>query len=114
MEFDDGSAQVRNVRGPGQQTAKEHQEHMTRRRPHRRSNVQDDVDGMLHVSMDYEFHGERNSEEQTSPVLVVRERRHKMGDAGSKEGDRVPLDRRESSKIHRSARTQQGHAQMRQ
>ena len=25
--FDDGSAQVRNVRGPGQPTAKEHQEH---------------------------------------------------------------------------------------
>ena len=31
-----------------------------------------------------------------------------MGDAGSKEGDRVPLDRPKSSKIHRSAWTQQG------
>ena len=31
--FDDGSAQVRNIRDPGQPTAKEHQEHMTTRRP---------------------------------------------------------------------------------
>ena len=27
--FDDGSAQVRNIRDPGQPTVKEHQEHMT-------------------------------------------------------------------------------------
>ena len=95
MEFDDGSAQVRNVRDPGQPTAKEHQEHMTAHRPHRswckffvmgrgvnaphrRSNAQDDLDGMPHVSVDYGFLGERDSEEQTSPVLVIRERRHKM------------------------------------
>ena len=31
--FDDGSAQVRNIRDPGQPTAKEHQEHMTELRP---------------------------------------------------------------------------------
>ena len=35
MGFDDGSAQVRNIRDPGQVTAKEHQEHMTTHRPHR-------------------------------------------------------------------------------
>ena len=29
MRFDDGSAQVRNVRDPGPPTVKEHQEHMT-------------------------------------------------------------------------------------
>ena len=46
--------------------------------PHRRSNDQDDLDAMPHVSMDYGFLGERDSEEQTSPVLVIRERRHKM------------------------------------
>ena len=59
MGFDDGSAQVRNIRDPGQPTAKEHQEHMTTHRPyrswcnfcvmgrgvnapHRRSDAQDD------------------------------------------------------------------------
>ena len=35
MGFDDGSAQVRNIRDPGQPTAHEHQEHMTTHRPHR-------------------------------------------------------------------------------
>ena len=33
--FDDGSAQVRNIRDPGQLTVKEHQEHMTIHRPYR-------------------------------------------------------------------------------
>ena len=33
--FDDGSAQVRNIRDPGQPTAHEHQEHMTTHRPYR-------------------------------------------------------------------------------
>ena len=33
--FDDGSAQVRNVRDPGRPTAKEHQERMTTHRPYR-------------------------------------------------------------------------------
>ena len=33
--FNDGSAQVRNVRHPGQPTVKEHQEHMTTHRPYR-------------------------------------------------------------------------------
>ena len=35
MGFNDGSAQVRNIREPGQPTAKEHQEHMTTHRPYR-------------------------------------------------------------------------------
>ena len=35
MGFDDGSAQVRNMRDPGQPTVKEHQEHMTTHRPYR-------------------------------------------------------------------------------
>ena len=93
--FDDGSAQVRNIRDPGQPTAHEHQEHMTTHRPyrswckfcvmgrgvnapHRRSDAQDDLDGVPHVSMDFGFLGERESEEHVSPVLVIRERRHKM------------------------------------
>ena len=33
MGFDDGSAQVRNIRDPGQPTVKKHQEHMTTHRP---------------------------------------------------------------------------------
>ena len=95
--FDDGSAQVRNIRDPGQPTVKEHQEHMTTHRPHRswckfcvmrrgvnaphrKSDAQDDLEGVPHVSMDYGFLGdlERESEEHVSPVLVIRERRHKM------------------------------------
>ena len=66
--FDDGSVQVRNIRDPGQQSAKEHQEHMTTHRPyrswckfcvmgravnapHRRSDAEDDLEGVPHVSM---------------------------------------------------------------
>ena len=89
--FDDGSAQVRNIRDPDQPTVKEHQEHMTTHRPyrswckfcvmgrgvnapHKRSNAQDGLDGMPQVSMDNRFLGKRDSEEQTSPVLVPRKR----------------------------------------
>ena len=95
MGIDDGSAQVRNIRDPGQPTAKEHQEHMTTHRPyrswckfcvmgrgvnvpHRRSDAQDDLEGVPHVSMDCRFLGEKESEDRASPVLVIRERRHKM------------------------------------
>ena len=46
--------------------------------PHRRANDQDDLDGMPHVFVDNGFLGERDSEKQTSPVLVIRERRDKM------------------------------------
>ena len=47
---------------------------------HRKSDAQDDLEGVFHVSMsmDYGFLGERESEEQVTPVLVSRERRHKM------------------------------------
>ena len=95
MGFDDGSAQVRNIRDPGQPTAKEHQEHMTTHRPyrswckfcvigrgvnapHKRSDAQDDLEGVPHVSMDHGFLGDGDSEDRVSPVIVIRERRHKM------------------------------------
>ena len=82
---------MRNIRDPGQPTAKEHQEHMTTHRPyrswckfcvmgcgvnapHRRSNAQDDLEGVPHVSLDYGFLGEKESEDRVSAVLVIRER----------------------------------------
>ena len=37
--FDDGSAQVRNIRDPGQPTESEHREHMTTHRPYRSCSV---------------------------------------------------------------------------
>ena len=46
--------------------------------PHKRSDAQDDSDGVPHVSMDCGFLGERESEDRVSPVLVIRERRQKM------------------------------------
>ena len=46
--------------------------------PHRRPDNQEDLEGVPHVSMDYGFLGEWESEEQVSAVLVIRERRHKM------------------------------------
>ena len=81
---DDGSAQVRNIRDPNKPTVNEHQEHMTTHRPyrskcnfcvmgcgvnsrHRRSESQDDLEGVPHVSMDYGFLGEGESEEQVTP-----------------------------------------------
>ena len=95
MGFDDGSAQARNIRDPGQPTGKEQQEQMKTHRPysswckfcvmgrgvnapHRRSDAQDDLDGVPHVSMDYGVLGERESEDRVSAVLVIWERRHKM------------------------------------
>ena len=46
--------------------------------PDRRSDAQDDLDGVPHVSMDCGFLGERESEEHVTSVLVIHERRHKM------------------------------------
>ena len=77
MGFDDGSAQVKNIRESKQPTAKEHQAHMTTHRPyrswckfcvmgrgvnapHRRSDAQDDLEGVPHVSMDCGFLERRN------------------------------------------------------
>ena len=65
--FDDWSAQVRKIRDPGQPTESEHGEHLTTHRPyrswckfclmgrgvnspHRRSDAQDDLEGVFHVS----------------------------------------------------------------
>ena len=121
---------MRNIRDPQQPTAKEHQEHVTTHRPyrswckfcvmwrgvnapHRRSDAQDDLDGVPHVSMDYGFLGEKESEDRVSPVLVIRERRHKMTWAMlvPRKGTEF---RKESSEFHRSTRAQQSHAQLRQ
>ena len=69
------SGQVRDIRDPGQPTATEHRELMTTRRPHRswckfcvmgrgvnslhrKSDAQDDLKMVPHVSMDYGFFGE--------------------------------------------------------
>ena len=42
--------------------------------PHRRSDARDALEGVLHVSMDQGFVGERESQEQVTLVLVIRER----------------------------------------
>ena len=46
--------------------------------PHRRSDAQDDLEGVPHVSMDCGFLGEKESKDRVSLVLVIREWRHKM------------------------------------
>ena len=46
--------------------------------PHRRSDAQDDLEGVPCESMDSGFLGERESEDRVSPVLVIWERRLKM------------------------------------
>ena len=131
-EFDEGSAQVRNIRDPGQPTAKEHQEHMTTHRPyrlrckfcvvgrgvnalHRRSDAQDDLEGVPHVSMDYGFLGEgiRGSSASCAGHPGT-ETQDDVGFAGSEERNGVPLDRKESSEVHRPTRAQQSHVQVRQ
>ena len=45
----------------------------TRRRP----DAQDDVEGVVHLSLDDGFFGEKESEEQVTLALVIRERRTK-------------------------------------
>ena len=45
---------------------------------HMKSYVQDDLEGVLHESMDCGCLGEKESEEQLTRVLVIHERRHKM------------------------------------
>ena len=69
--------------------------------PHRRSDAQDVLEGVLHVSMDCGFFGERESEEQVPPVLVIRERRTQddVGNAGSKIINGLLLDHMESSEV---------------
>ena len=70
--------------------------------PHRGLDAQDDWEGVCHVSMDYGFLGEKESEDQVAPVLVIHERRHKMTWAmlvPSKELN-FPGLRRESREVH--------------
>ena len=93
--FDDGSAPVRNLGDPEQLTESERRQHMNTHRPcrswckfclmgramnspHRRSDAQDDLEDVSHVSMDYGFFGEKESEDQVTLELVIRERRHEM------------------------------------
>ena len=122
MGFDDGSAQVRNIRDSGQPTAKEHQEHMTTHRPyrscklcvmgrgvnapHKRSDAQDGFGGEPHVSM----------EKSMCPLCWSSgtETQDDVGHAGTEKGDRVSLHPKESSEVHRPTRALQGHAQVRQ
>ena len=69
--------------------------------PHRRTDAQDDLEGVPHVSMDYGFLGEREGEEQMSLVLVIRERRHKMtwSMLVPSQGTEFPVDRKESGEF---------------
>ena len=86
---------MRNLCDPEQPTESERRQHMNTHgpcrswckfclmgravnSPHRRSDAQDDLEGVSHVSMDYEFFGEKESEEQVTLELVIRERRHEM------------------------------------
>ena len=108
-DMEDGEMEVRNIRDPGQPTAKEHQEHVTTQ-----STVQIMVqilcDGAqreraaleIRCSRRLGFLGEKESEDRVSLLLVIQERRHKMtvGCAGSEKRNGVSLDRTESSKIH--------------
>ena len=80
-------AAERNIHDSGQPTESERREHMNTHRPHRswckfrvmergvnsphgRSDAQDDLEGVPHVSMDYGG--------QVKPMLVIREKRHIM------------------------------------
>ena len=85
--LDDGRAQVRNIRDPGQPTANEHKEHVMGRgvnSPHRRSGAQDDLEGVPHVL-----------------VLVIHERRHKMPWAmlAPRKGTEIPWIVKRSAKF---------------
>ena len=93
--FDDGSVQVSNIFDPRQPTVNEHQEHMTTHRlyrswckfcvmgrgvnsPYKRSDAQDDLEGVAHVSTDHGFFGERESEEQRAVGLVAGQARTRV------------------------------------
>ena len=78
-EFDDGSAQVRSIRNPGQPTANEHQQHMTTHRPYKswckfsvvgrgvntphKRRMLKTIWKVCSMSMDHGFLGEGESEE---------------------------------------------------
>ena len=117
MECDDGSTGVRNICAQDN-PANEYRGHRTTHRPyrswckicvmgrgasspHRKSDAQEDLDGVFLVSMDYGFVGERESEEQVAPMLVTRERKHKiMGKPGTEKGNRMSLNGEESIEVH--------------
>ena len=85
--------------------------------PHRRSNARDDLEGVPHVSMDYGFLGEMESGDRASPVLVIRERRHRMTWAMlvPKRGAEFSwILKRAARFIDQLDRAQQSHAQTRQ
>ena len=69
--------------------------------PHWRSDAQDDLEGVPHVSMGCGFLGEWESEDRVSPLLVIWERRHKMTWA--------MLVPRNGTKLQRRSSTQLGH-----
>ena len=77
---------------------------------HRRSDNQDDVQGVLHVSMDSGFFGEKESEEQVAPVPVIRERRHKMNAGSEKKELNFPGLRREQRSSLISLGTTESHS----
>ena len=61
-----------------------------------------------YVFMDYGFLGEREAEEQVTPVLAMRERRqNNVDDAGSEKRNGVSLDRKDSSEVQQPTRAQQ-------
>ena len=98
MGFFDGSAQVRNIRDPGQPTANEHREHMTTHRPyrswchfcvvghgvnspHRRSDAQDDLEGVNGISLDCKESSEVHRPawaQQSHALRVWRGKSHKL------------------------------------
>ena len=85
-------------------------------RAHRRSDAQDDLEGVPHVSLDYGFLGEKESEDRVSPVLVIRERRHKMTWAMlvPRKGTEFPWIAKRAAKFFDQLGAQQSHAQVRQ
>ena len=117
---------MRNICDPGQPTAKEHQ----KQHDHTSSlqimvQIQCDKarceragDPMLKTTWwDCRmcgFLGEKESEDRVSPVLFIRERRHKMTWAMLVPRKGVSLDLKESNEVHRSTQAQHSHAQLRQ
>ena len=88
--FDDGSAPVRNIRDPGQPTESERRDCTNTHRPYRsrckfwvigsgvNSSLLEVIWKERRCVDGFGFIGEKDSEEQVTPVLVIRDRRHKM------------------------------------
>ena len=111
MGFDDGSAQVRNIRDPGQPTAKEHRPRCGRAGdPTLKTTWRECL--MCQWTMGFLEKGNRGSCESCAGHPGT-ETRDDVGYAGSEKGNGVSLDRKESSEVHRPTRAQQSHAQVR-